>query len=117
MRGFAIPLALLAATAVAAAEPDTPVATPPPRPRVGLALGGGGARGGAHVCVLQVLNELHVPVDVISATSMGAVVGGIYAAGVPISQIDRAMREADWIDLLDDRPAFRDLVFRRKEDA
>src|SRR5262245_27661954 len=110
-RGFAILVLLISAVAVAAAEPDAP------RPRIGLALGGGGARGGAHVGVLQVLDELHVPVDVIAGTSMGAVVGGVYAAGVPIEQIDRAMREADWADLLDDRPSFRDLVFRRKEDA
>src|SRR5262245_37054057 len=110
-RPIAILVALISAAAVAAAEPD------PPRPRIGLALGGGGARGGAHVGVLEVLEELHVPVDAISATSMGAVVGGLYAAGVPIERIDRAMREANWSELLDDRPPYRDLVFRRKEDA
>ena len=88
-----------------------------PRPRIGVALSGGGARGGAHVGVLQVLEELHVPVDAIAGTSMGALVGGLYAAGVPIGTLERELREADWKDLLDDRPPYRELDFRRKEDA
>src|SRR5262245_22665433 len=107
---LALSLALVA-TSPSSAEESAP------RKRIGLALGGGGARGGAHVGVLQVLEELHVPVDAIAATSMGAVIGGIYAAGVPIETIDRSMREANWSDVLDDRPAYRDLVLRRKEDA
>ena len=89
----------------------------PPRPRIGVALGGGGARGGAHVGVLEVLEELHVPVDAIAGTSMGAMIGGLYAAGVPAARIDQQLSTADWSDLLDDRPSYRDLVFRRKEDA
>jgi NTE family protein len=111
--GFPAILVLVAVALVPSGYAETAAR----RPRIGLALGGGGARGGAHVGVLEVLEELHVPVDVIAATSMGAVVGGIYAAGVPIDRIDHAMRDADWSDLLDDRPAYRDLVFRRKEDA
>jgi NTE family protein len=90
---------------------------PTARPRIGLALGGGGARGGAHVGVLEVLEDLHVPVDAIAGTSMGAMIGGMYAAGVPAQRIDEALRRANWSDLLDDRPSYRDLVFRRKEDA
>jgi NTE family protein len=104
-------LSFFAAASLCAAQSE------PERPRIGLALSGGGARGAAHVGVLQVLEELHVPVDSIAGTSMGAMIGGIYAAGVPIERIDRVMREANWADLLDDRPSFRDLVFRRKEDA
>jgi NTE family protein len=57
------------------------------RPRVGLVLGGGGARGGAHLGVLEVLEELRVPVDCIAGTSMGALVGGAYAAGVAPADI------------------------------
>ena len=49
------------------------------RPRIGLVLSGGGARGAAHIGVLKMLDQLHVPVDVIAGTSMGAVVGGLYA--------------------------------------
>lgn len=57
------------------------------RPRIGLALGGGGARGAAHVGVLKVLLEEGVPIDVVAGTSIGSVVGGFYAAGVPIERL------------------------------
>src|SRR5688572_2569981 len=89
---------------------------PPPRPRIGLALGGGGARGAAHVGVLKVLERLRVPVDYVAGTSMGAIIGGLYAAGVPVAGIDAELRGIDWTDLLSDRPAYRDLVWRRKQD-
>lgn len=87
------------------------------RPRVGLVLGGGGARGGAHVGVLQVLEELHIPVDFVVGTSMGAIVGGLYAAGVSPDSMEGWLRRADWDDLFRDSPAYSDLSFRRKEDA
>src|SRR5215469_11373196 len=54
----------------------------PHRPRVALALAGGGARGGAHIGVLKVLEELRVPIDCIAGTSMGSLVGGGYASGM-----------------------------------
>jgi len=57
------------------------------RPRIGLALGGGGARGCAHVGVLRVLEQMHVPIDYISGTSMGAVVGGLYASGMSVDAL------------------------------
>jgi NTE family protein len=53
------------------------------RPRIGLVLAGGGAKGGAHVGVLKVLEEMHVPIDCIAGTSMGALIGGGYASGIP----------------------------------
>ena len=63
------------------------------RPRIGLVLSGGGARGAAHVGVLKVLDELHVPVDAIAGTSMGAVVGGIASAMLlPIFNMSKNMR-------------------------
>ncbi|HJQ98914.1 MAG TPA: patatin-like phospholipase family protein, partial [Candidatus Polarisedimenticolaceae bacterium] len=72
-RTFAISgAAVLLLSSVAAEEPEAA------RPKIGLALGGGGARGGAHVGVLEVLEELHVPVDAIAGTSMGAMIGGLY---------------------------------------
>ena len=58
-----------------------PSALPPGRPRVCLVLSGGGARGMAHIGVLRVIEELKVPIDCIAGTSMGAVVGGLYASG------------------------------------
>ena len=54
------------------------------RPRIGLALSGGGARGAAHIGVLEVLEEMRIPIDYVAGTSMGSIVGGLYAAGMPI---------------------------------
>jgi NTE family protein len=71
-------------------------AEPVRRPRVGLALAGGGARGGAHIGVLKVLEEMHVPVDCIAGTSMGALVGGGYAAGMTAEQIEHFVKNVDW---------------------
>jgi NTE family protein len=67
-----------------------------PRPRVGLVLAGGGAKGGAHVGVLKVLEELHVPVDCIAGTSMGALVGAGYAAGMPAADLETFLTGVDW---------------------
>lgn len=64
------------------------------RPTVALALGGGGARGAAHVGVLKVLKREGIPIDYIAGTSMGAVVGGLYSAGVPISAIENSFLDA-----------------------
>ena len=111
MRRLAAALAVSVVTAAWAAEES-----PAQRPKIGLALGGGGARGGAHVGVLKVLERLHIPVDYVAGTSMGAVIGGLYAAGVPVDQIDEELRSTDWSDLLADRPTYRDLVWRRKQD-
>src|SRR6516165_5147781 len=66
------------------------------RPRIALALAGGGARGGAHIGVLKVLEELHVPIDCIAGTSMGALVGGGYASGMPAAEIEQFVTHVDW---------------------
>jgi NTE family protein len=82
----AVACGLLAGATALAADPPVapaPADAAPTRPRVGLVLAGGGAKGGAHVGVLKVLEELHVPVDCIAGTSMGALVGGGYASGIP----------------------------------
>ena len=57
------------------------------RPKVGLVLSGGGARGAAHIGVLKMLEAQRIPVDAIAGTSMGAVVGGLYASGLSSSEI------------------------------
>jgi NTE family protein len=67
-----------------------------PRPRVGLVLAGGGAKGGAHVGVLKVLEEMHVPIDCIAGTSMGALVGGGYASGIPAAGLEKFVTGIDW---------------------
>jgi len=71
-------------------------ATTQPRPRIGLVLAGGGAKGGAHVGVLKVLEELNVPVDCIAGTSMGALVGGGYASGIPAADLEKFVTGIDW---------------------
>jgi NTE family protein len=107
---FAV-LALAAAATVSAQQPAGEGAR---RPRIGLVLSGGGARGAAHIGVLKVLEENHVPVDAIAGTSMGAVVGGLYASGLSAEDIERIMTSVDWQDAFRDRPARSDLNFRRK---
>ena len=59
-------------------------------------LAGGGAKGGAHVGVLKVLEELHVPIDCIAGTSMGALVGGGYASGIPAEDLEKFVTGIDW---------------------
>ncbi|MBI5363863.1 MAG: patatin-like phospholipase family protein [Planctomycetes bacterium] len=88
----------------------------PHRPRVGLVLSGGGARGAAHVGVLRVLEELHVPVDFVTGTSMGAIVGGLYSAGLSPDEIERILTETDWLTLFDDDPPREHMSWRRKLD-
>jgi len=65
------------------------------RPKIGLALGGGGARGFAHVGVLRVLERMNIPIDSIAGTSMGAAVAGLYASGMTADDIDRELKKVD----------------------
>ncbi len=102
-------LASLPAAVVAAAEAND-------RPRVGLVLGGGGARGAAHIGVLKELERQRVPVDVIAGTSMGAIVGGLYASGMSVADLEALTGSLDWAAALSDEPQREDLNFRRKQD-
>ncbi len=76
------------------------------RPRVALVLGGGGARGLAHIGVLKVLTREGVPVDLVVGTSVGALVGALYAAGLPVEEIERMGQEVGW-DKISDMTAAR----------
>jgi NTE family protein len=87
-----------------------------PHPRIGLVLSGGGARGAAHIGVLKVLEELHVPIHAVAGTSMGAVVGGLYASGLSASEIESVMTSVNWQDAFRDTPPRTDLNFRRKQE-
>jgi len=104
---------LLATTAAPAAPGDH---GPAGSPRIALALSGGGARGIAHVGVLRVLEELRVPVHCVVGTSMGAIVGGTYAAGRSTQEMESIVLGADWSEIFRDSPPRRDTAVRRKLD-
>jgi NTE family protein len=86
------------------------------RPRIGLVLAGGGARGAAHVGLLKVIEELRIPIDYVAGTSMGSIVGGLYASGMSPEEIQQAMLAIDWDAIFDDAPPRQDRSFRRKTD-
>lgn len=71
----------------------------PPRQRVGLALGGGAARGLAHIGVLEVLEEAHIPIDCIAGTSAGAIAGGLYAAGFTTAEMRKEAQKLNWLEV------------------
>lgn len=75
------------------------------RPKIGLALGGGGAKGAAEVGVLKVLEEAGIHVDCIAGASIGAIVGGLYAAGYSAAELDSLFQTQEWFSLLTDRKA------------
>ena len=87
-----------------------------PRPKLALVLSGGGARGAAHIGVLKVLEELHVKPDLIVGTSMGSIVGGLYAAGYSSGQIEGILKGVDWKQIFIDKVDRTDRSYRRKQD-
>ncbi|MEM1248753.1 MAG: patatin-like phospholipase family protein [Acidobacteriota bacterium] len=104
-----------AQTAEAATEP-APGPGGSDRPKIGVAFAGGGAKGCAHIGVLQVFEEMGIPVDYVAGTSMGSVVGGLYAAGYSADSLSDLVVGIDWGQAMRDRPARKDLAFRRKQD-
>lgn len=112
----ALALSLVAALASGQQTTESPAVGGADRPRIGLVLSGGGARGGVHVGVLRALEELHVPIDYIAGTSIGAVIGGFYASGMTVDQIEDVINGIDWeAAFLEDTP--RELrSFRRKRE-
>lgn len=111
---FAVVIVL--GSSMAAARAGERVSAEPARPKIGLVLAGGGAKGAAHVGVLKVLEEMRIPIDVVVGTSMGSIVGGLYASGMRPDDIERAIREIDWVDVFEDAPDRADRSFRRKAD-
>src|ERR1700709_1412771 len=73
-------------------------------PKTCLVLGGGGARGAAHIGVLKIIEREHIPIDCITGTSMGAIVGGMYAAGYSSGEIEGILRSIDWKDMFTEDP-------------
>jgi NTE family protein len=93
-----------------------PAQVPSHRPKVGLVLEGGGALGFAHIGVLKYLEEHHIPVDIVAGTSMGGLVGGLYAIGESPREIEDLTQAIDWDSVMSGTTDFQDLSFRRKED-
>ena len=108
--------AAVSAAQVPGGSAATATAAAASRPRIGLALGGGSAKGLAHVGVLRWFEEHRIPIDVVSGTSVGGLLGGAYATGMSPAELATLMRDTDWdLMFLSDSP-FRYKTFRRKED-
>lgn len=88
----------------------------PAQERIGLVLSGGAARGLAHIGVIKALEERGVRVDAIAGTSMGAIVGGLYAAGYSVAELERLAVDIDWHQALSDDPPREAIPYRRKQD-
>ncbi|WP_313243096.1 patatin-like phospholipase family protein [Stutzerimonas nitrititolerans] len=87
-----------------------------PQPKTGLVLSGGAARGLAHIGVLKALEENGVHIDAVAGTSMGAVIGGLYASGYSVAELEKLALTLDWQQVLSDDPPRQDVPFRRKQD-
>lgn len=87
-----------------------------PAPRIGVVLGGGGARGFAHLGVLQELDRLGIPISCIAGTSAGALIGGIYASGQPLDRLEETFAHTDWDQLTSGKPRREDVPFSRKRE-
>src|SRR5436853_4093624 len=83
------------------------------RPRIGVALEGGGALGFAHIGVLRWFEEHHIPIDYIAGTSMGGLVGGLYATGKTPQQMEDFVRAQEWAEVLVGDTPYDDLSYRR----
>lgn len=104
-------LLLLAISAVCQQAP------PPPRPKVALVLEGGSALGLAHIGVIKWLEEHRIPVSYVAGTSMGGLVGGIYATGHNAQELEALVKTIDWDVVLQGQTPYKDMSFRRKQDA
>src|SRR6266568_9393286 len=117
---FLIAMLVLASSLVAQTSSQTAIQPAPQtaihRPRVALALSGGGSLGLAHIGVLQYFEEHHIPVDAIAGTSIGGIVGGLYATGHGPAEIERSFADAGWDELLRVQPRYQDLPMQPKQD-
>lgn len=86
------------------------------RPKVAVVLCGGGAKGAAHIGVLKVLEEYDIPIDMIAGTSMGALIGGLYAVGHPVAEIDSLVTHQDWNYVMMGEPRREEISYEKKTD-
>ena len=94
----------------------SPENAPRRRLKIGVALEGGGALGLAHIGVLQWFEDHHIPIDYVAGTSMGGLVGGLYATGKTPQELKAIVEKQDWNSIIDGETSYQDLTFRRKED-
>ena len=106
------PVSVVGAPTAAAAPAPRPLG----RPRIGLVLSGGGARGLAHVGVLKMLERERIPIDVIAGTSMGAIIGGLYASGMNAERLEKELLAVKWDEVFASRVDRPLLSQRRKEE-
>jgi NTE family protein len=112
--GFAIiACAFLRSTSLPAQEAASPELG---RPKIGLVLAGGGAKGIAHVGVIKELERIGIHPDLVVGTSMGSIVGGLYATGLSSQELEDIVREIDWDRIFIDEPPRQELTVRRMAD-
>jgi len=99
-----------------AATSNLPPVVPAGRPAIGLVLEGGGALGLAHIGVLKWLEQNHIPVDRIAGTSMGALIGGLYASGHSAQQVEDLAQNSDFTKVFTFKTPYTDLSYRRRQD-
>jgi NTE family protein len=87
------------------------------RPKLGLALSGGGARGLSQIGILKVFEKENIPIDYVAGTSMGGIIGGLYAAGYSACELERIVSKIDWNDLLSDTPPRLSLFLSQREES
>jgi NTE family protein len=86
------------------------------RPTIGVTLSGGGAKGLAHIGILKAIDSAGIKVDYITGTSMGSIIGGLYAAGYSAAELEKIAREADWSEVLSNQSSLRGIVMQEKEE-
>ena len=106
---IALGLAVVLAMALAGTAPAQ-------QPRIGLALSGGGAKGLAHIGILKAIDSAGLKVDLVSGTSMGSIVGGLYAAGYTPDSIEQIARNLDWKVLLSNNVSMRSYIMEEKSE-
>jgi len=102
---------------VHAQDASAPAPMPAPRRRIGLALSGGGALGLAEIGIIQWMEENHIPVDRVAGTSMGAIIGSMYATGMSPDDIRKFAHKIDWDEAFLPAPVYAQLSYRRKQDS
>ena len=121
-RHFLLTIALIVASSsltLSVSAQDTLVkstASSTTRPRIGLALSGGGALGLSEIGVIQWLEENHIPIDRIAGTSMGAIIGAMYATGMSPDEMKVFAEKIDWDEALSPAPSYSQISYRRKQD-